>query len=332
MGGVFAELGARLEPRSVAAAEGILPPAPEQVVQRVPPPPPAPTPDEVAALGLPPAPRARTDAFGESMRDGMIIIGATPHRLIMFSFDDGPDHRYTPGLLDTLDALEMKAIFFLAARRLEDQTPRARQLADIARDIVRRGHFVGNHTMDHLQLPLLDAQGLADQVSAAEEIFERELGARTWLIRPPGGARSARVDAWLAARGYTEVMWNVGTGDFQVRETEDVVRTFSRVLDRRERDAGERGGIVLLHDIHAWSVEAFPRIVRMLEDRNCDLLEANEELYDFVDDPAIFFAARGEGGASEEAPPAMPERSWLAARQARARERAQSRCERLASR
>jgi peptidoglycan/xylan/chitin deacetylase (PgdA/CDA1 family) len=272
------------------------------------------------------------DSFGATMRDGLVITGGTPHRLLLFTFDDGPDHRYTPGLLDTLDSLGVKALFFLTSRRFEGNTPRERLLASIAQDIVRRGHMVGSHTMDHLQLPLLAPEQLDEQILGTERVFERVLGQRPWLIRPPGGARSSRVDRWLASRGYTQVLWNIGTGDTQVRTSDEVVGTFHRVLERRELDYGERGGVVLLHDIHAWSVDAFPRIVRDLEERNCTLLEQGEELYDIVSDPRIFFAARGVAGPSESAPPVMPDSAWVEARQARLREQAEVRCARLAMR
>ena len=317
-----------------AVVEGILPPA--VIDEPTHPQPPAP-PAIAAAEPGEPAELAGDedaqplDALGSDLREGMVITGGTPHRMILFSFDDGPDHRYTPGLLDTLDGLGVRALFFLTARRFEGNTPRERRLAEIAQEIVRRGHVVGSHTMDHVQLPLLSREELEAQVVGTEQVFERVLGARPWLIRPPGGSRSARIDAWLATRGYTQVMWNLGTGDFQVRTSDDVVRTFTRVLERRERENGERGGIVLLHDIHAWSVEALPRIVRHLEARNCELLAAGEELYDIVDDPRPFFVARGEANPSEEAPPAMPEREWIDARQARLRADAEARCAQLAS-
>src|SRR5690606_41552049 len=63
-------------------------------------------------------------------------------------------------------------------------------------------------------------------------IFERVLGERTWIMRPPGGARSARIDGLLAERGYTQMLWNLGTGDFQVRSADDVMRIWLRVLER----------------------------------------------------------------------------------------------------
>jgi peptidoglycan/xylan/chitin deacetylase (PgdA/CDA1 family) len=282
--------------------------------------------DATSVAPFPELPRS-ADALSSNLRDGRIITGATPHRLILFSFDDGPDLRYTRGLLDALDEADVRALFFLTARRFAGTTPYERELAAIAQDIVARGHRVGTHTMDHVQLPLVDNAGLLEQVDESADVIERVLGVRPALLRPPGGSRSPRIDGYLAQRGFTQVLWNLGSGDFQVRTADDVLATFRRVLETRERAHGERGGIVLLHDIHAWGVEAFPRMVAYLDRKNCDLLAQGEELYDFVDDPALFFEARAEADApAAQARPAVLPEAVLAERQIRARARADARC------
>ena len=273
--------------------------------------------------------------FAEPLRDGRVITGATPHRMILFTFDDGPDLRNTPELLDTLDDLGVRAVFFFTASRLQGQGEWGARNRALARRIVARGHMIGNHTVDHPQLPLLSDEEVLAQVGDAEAIFEEVFGERTWLVRPPGGARSPRVDALLASRGYTQVHWNLGTGDFQVRDAEEVFRIFRRVLGRRERENGERGGIVLLHDTHEWSVEAVPLIVDWLRRRNCRLLaQEGEELFDIVDDPSLFFEPRGDapGEESAVAGPATLAPEVLAERQRVVRARTRERCERVASR
>ena len=198
---------------------------------------------------------------------------------------------------------------------------------------MRRGHVIGSHGRDHVALTRVSGEALDLQVDDADDAFFAVLGLRPRLFRPPGGARSPRTDAYLAGRGYTTVLWNVGTGDPQVDTPEAVLDSFRRVLAWREREDGSRGGIVLLHDIHRWSLEAFPRIVALVDARNCDLLRRGEELYDFVDDPALFVVRRPEGAAaSDAAPPLELEPDVLAARQERARARAEARCVTLASR
>jgi peptidoglycan/xylan/chitin deacetylase (PgdA/CDA1 family) len=205
-------------------------------------------------------------------------------------------------------------------------TPLLRQQASIAREIVRRGHLVGNHTVDHVQMPLLDDEAALAELRAAEAVFEEVLGGRPWIFRPPFGAHSQRIDQHLASRGYTTVLWNLGAGDHQVRSAEDVYQTWLRVFERRERENGDRGGIILLHDTYSWSVDAFQRIVSHLLARNCELLEQGEELYDFVDDISFFYFPRGDAPAETEAPPVRLPGEVLEARQQRLRELTAQRC------
>lgn len=285
-----------------------------------------------AAEDPPPvAPSPADDALGARYRDGLIINGSTRHRLILFTFDDGPDPRTTPLLLDRLDEAGVKAVFFLVASRIAGTTPIERHQASIAQEIARRGHLIGGHTLDHVQLPLLSDEQVEQQLALPEQIFQRVLGGRPWLFRPPFGAHSQRVDQHLSAHRYTPVLWNLGAGDFQVRATNDVFDTWLKVFERRERENGDRGGIVLLHDTHEWSVDAFERIFAYLQAQNCTLLERGEELYDIVDDLSFFYVPRADAPAETEAEPAEPPADVLAARQAALRERTARRCKSLAS-
>jgi peptidoglycan-N-acetylglucosamine deacetylase len=301
-----------------AEPEPVTPPAPLPDADRTPTPEPAPVQE--------PEPRPH-DPMASALAQGRVISGATPHRLILFTFDDGPDLRHTPQLLRTLDTLGIKAVFFLTADRIAPDTPWGRRQGELAREVARRGHWIGNHTVDHVQLPLLDNASVLEQLRRSEQIFESVFGSRPWLFRPPGGARSERVDGLVEGKGYTQVMWNLGTGDFQVRTPEDVLATFEAVFERRRTEHGEQGGIVLMHDIHEWSVEAVPLMVNALRRRNCALLERGEELYDIVDDPRLFFQARQKGdGPGTQADAAQLPPSVLWARQARARAEAERYC------
>jgi peptidoglycan/xylan/chitin deacetylase (PgdA/CDA1 family) len=185
--------------------------------------------------------------------------------------------------------------------------------------------MIGGHTVDHVQLPLLDDDDVRAQFVGAETIFERVLGARPFIYRPPFGAHSQRIDQLSAARGYTTVLWNLGGDDFHARTAQEVFDQW-----RRDLAQGSNGGIVLLHDIHPWSVDAFQMIVSHLLARNCELLDRHEELFDFVDDLSAFYVPRGTAPADTEAPPAEPDPALLAQRQAKLRERTALRCKSMA--
>jgi peptidoglycan/xylan/chitin deacetylase (PgdA/CDA1 family) len=197
--------------------------------------------------------------------------------------------------------------------------PWEREHAAIVREIVRRGHLVGNHTETHRQLPLLSNAEIDAELAVSERKIEWTLGRTPRLIRPPGGALSQRVEQLLGERGYSSVMWALYAGDLEVDTAEDVVRTFFRVLDRRELDTGDRGGIVLMHDTKRHSVEALPRLVEALRKRNCKLLDKDEELYDIVDDLGYFVPGHEPDETLEE-------------RQAEIRDRARRACHTVALR
>ncbi len=285
----------------------------------------------VLARAVAPTP-APHSPVGRPFADGLVVTGGTSHRLILFTFDDGPERHLTPILLDELDRARVKAVFFLTGARIAERGGLERDQAAVAQEIARRGHIVANHTMDHIALPSLEDREVVRQMQDEELIFERLFGERPWLLRPPGAAHTQRIDRIIASRGYTTLLWNLGTGDVFVRTPEEVLETWKRVAERRERENGERGGIILLHDIHPWSVAAFPLIHAELMRRNCELYDRGEELYDIVDDPRFFFVPREDAEPGTLAPPALPDPVELAERQTRLREETRVRCRTLASR
>ncbi len=240
------------------------------------------------------APRidARRDITGNRFPSGLKILGAMRNRMILFTFDDGPSRETTPRVLDVLDRLGIKALFFVSTQSFGKGNPWEREHAEIVREIVRRGHLVGNHTETHRQLPLLRNTEIGAELDLSEHKISEAIGRRPHLFRPPGGALSARVEDILTTRGYTTVLWTLYGGDAEVESSQQVVDTFFRVLARRERETGDKGGILLLHDTKTHTLEALPQLVAGIQRKNCELLEAREELYDIVDDLSYFLPDR----------------------------------------
>jgi peptidoglycan/xylan/chitin deacetylase (PgdA/CDA1 family) len=264
------------------------------------------------------------NALARDMRRGLILRGRTEHRLVHFTFDDGPRLETSARLLDSLDRAGIKATFFLVARQMEGRGRYADQ-AELAREMVRRGHTIGLHGYDHTRLTELGEHEIRDQLTRSEAVFEDVLGERPWLFRPPYGHRDDKSDAIMAEAGYTQVLWMITAEGDGVRTSDQLLERFRRNLDARERSRYP-GGFVLLHDRHDWVVDSVPAMVAELAARNCELLARGEELWDVVDDPRIFFVRRGELPANEVAPPIDIDEVELAARQARLRERARRTC------
>lgn len=199
-------------------------------------------------------------------------------RCLAFTFDDGPECHYTPRLLDMLDQRGVKATFFVVGHRLAGSDGYHTANRAVLRDIVRRGHRVGNHTYHHVELDALRPERLAAEIDQTAALIESTLGRRPWLFRAPFGAlrRQRTVDA-VFARGYTPVFWELDTRDWETPSVPAVVDNFRRALLE-----SPRGGVVLLHDTHWWSVAAFPQIMGVIERRNAALVAAGEAPYQIV--------------------------------------------------
>lgn len=264
----------------------------------------------VAAVGA--SGQVPPSQFGAELQGGGVVSGATQRRILHFTFDDGPDARTTPHLLDLLDRAGVKATFFFSTSRFDDRAHRNARAPELAHEVARRGHQLGSHGYKHERMAHMKPPELQAQLGGSEAAFEKVFGTRTFLIRPPFGSRNEALDQMLAAGKFVTVMWNIGMADWNQRPPDEIEKTFWRVVARNEAERGERGGVILLHDTHLWSIEAFALITASIAKKNCELLAAGEELYDV------------EGSLAPWIKP--PSDAAFAARQAELREQAKARC------
>lgn len=247
-------------------------------------------------------------------RDGSTPRGFSPHRIIHFTFDDGPSEETTPRLLDALADEGVRATFFIVGRSLVG--PRSAERRALAQRIEAEGHTVALHTYAHRDLRTLSAEQIGADLDRAEAALEATVGFRPGLFRPPYGGRSATSNALLRDRGYGQVLWNVAPEAPSARSPEAILRSFRAALDRQDRHHLGPGAIVLLHDPNGASVDAFTLLIREVRARNCALLDRpGEELWDVTDDLAPFVLHDG----------ALPE-DVVARRQAEARRAALASC------
>ena len=237
--------------------------------------------------------------LGRAFAPGQILSGETAERILHFTFDDGPDPRTTPALLKTLDEAGIKGTFFFSASRFRGTGSAAQRARELAREVQRRGHGIGSHSVDHVRMRMMRAAEIDAQLAESDRLFTEIFGQRTYLFRPPWGSHSPLLDARMIERSDTLVMWNLGMADWVERPPQALADAFLRRLDRAEREHGQRGGIVLMHDTHAWSIASLPLIVRALRTRNCELEKRGEALYEFADDLSPWVPAGADARRSE---------------------------------
>lgn len=240
----------------------------------------------VCAAALPSATASVHDTAGS--RSGCGPEGN--RRCIAFTFDDGPDCHTTPRLLAMLAARHVRATFFVVGHRLDGDDPYHRANREVLRTLRAQGHAVGNHSYHHVVLDGLTPAHLAFEIDRTEALIEETLHERPTLLRAPFGALGTRrsVEA-IFSRGYTPVYWTLDTADWSVTSSEAVATNFRAALN-----ASPRGGVVLMHDTHAWSVNAFPAVFAEIERRNARARAAGEAPYEIVGVDAFY----GRGASS----------------------------------
>ena len=165
--------------------------------------------------------------------------GASAHRVAL-TFDDGPDGRWTPAILDTLKAKHVPATFFVIGNNAQRNLRLTKRIYD-------EGHEIGNHTFTHPNLSLTDPWVTKVELGATERLIEAVTDRRSVLFRPPyfGDAEPTTRDALgpiaiANSLGYLTSGIHVDAEDWRVSDPRQIVRN---VLDERAR-----GNVVLLHD------------------------------------------------------------------------------------
>jgi peptidoglycan/xylan/chitin deacetylase (PgdA/CDA1 family) len=206
---------------------------------------------------------------------------ATAPRELLLSFDDGPDLRGTPLILEELDRRGIKAIFFVTGWRLLGRRPEDIARRDLVRKIAAHGHLVANHTMNHHHLCHSD-EDQAAEIDGNAELIARTTGVRPILFRSPYGDFCPSLEAALAARELPDIGWNIDPQDWK-SENEDAV--YSYLTGKLSQLSGR--GIMLLHDTHEASVHALPRVLDWLARENARAVRAHREPVRLIDYRAV---------------------------------------------
>jgi peptidoglycan/xylan/chitin deacetylase (PgdA/CDA1 family) len=163
------------------------------------------------------------------------------------TFDDGPHPEHTPRLLDLLAKFGMQATFFVIGAA-------ARQHPEIVRRAAAEGHTIANHTFAHARPEVVTARGLIEDADRCSSILADILGKAPALFRPPFGHLNIGKLTGLLRNGYTIALWNRDPKDYA---TPDVYRLGNAFAALKIHP----GDVILMHDIHAHTIAALPRLV-----------------------------------------------------------------------
>lgn len=178
-----------------------------------------------------------------------ICSSKTDEKVIALTFDDGPDPRSTPALLDLLKEENVESAFFCIGRNVAASP-------DIAARITEDGHVIANHTFHHSNATNWFTEArLLDELTKTQDAIKKATGSAPTCFRPPMGLSNPRVFRAARKAGLKVIGWTVRSLDTRLTDPEVIVR---RIMKRIRP-----GGIVLMHDGNI-SADRLIQTVRLL--------------------------------------------------------------------
>jgi len=216
---------------------------------------------------------AATDLFTDESYDEIPLsynidqIGAAYKKLVI-SFDDGPDPRWTPKILDILKEKNATAAFFV----IGDE---ANKRPDILKREFAEGHEIGNHTFTHPKFDEISHTQIRWELNLTQRLIESTLGVKSILFRPPYGIDHQPEYAEEVAQlpypqelGYVIVGQRIDPNDWRQGEEKQVIA--DEIVSDVLRQAEKGGNIILLHDgggDRSQTIAALPKMIDALRDR-----------------------------------------------------------------
>lgn len=184
---------------------------------------------------------------------------------VVLTFDDGPISPYSNQVLDILGSQCVKALYFLVGEM-------AKAYPAVVRRIHDEGHTIGSHSEDHpLRFDRISDEKVRWEIDAGIDNVSAALGDGGGLapfFRIPGFGRTEVVEGELAARSLVVFSTDVVADDWHrhISPTQIIARAMSRLEAKGK-------GMLLLHDIHPWTVAALPGLLKALKDKGFRIVQ-----------------------------------------------------------
>ena len=161
---------------------------------------------------------------------------------IALTIDAAWDADKTPFILDTLDKFNVKATFFLCGVWVK-------QYPEYVKEISKRGHEIGNHSLTHPHMSRLDAIAIQKELSDLDDMLEELTGKRSTLFRAPYGEYNDTVIRAAHEAGYEVIQWSRDTVDWKKD------RSAQTILDGVLKKL-QSGDIILCHN-NGFKIETY---------------------------------------------------------------------------
>ena len=161
-----------------------------------------------------------------------------PKKFAYLTFDDGPDPKVTPEVLDVLKNYNVKATFFMLGTYVKNYPKLVIRAYD-------EGHYIGNHSYSHKKNIYKSLNTFKSEISKTSDLIYKYTGEYPKLFRSPYGYKmNASYKKYLADEGYKIYNWNVESGDSRGHgvSSEKITNNVASSL------GGKRDIVIIMHD------------------------------------------------------------------------------------
>ncbi|MDP4118015.1 MAG: delta-lactam-biosynthetic de-N-acetylase [Bacillota bacterium] len=177
-------------------------------------------------------------------------IGDTNSKKLYLTFDEGYENGYTPQILDILKENNVKAAFFVTGAYVDREEK-------LVKRMVREGHIVGNHSVNHPSLPSISDDEMEKELTQLDEKVKQITGQKMIYVRPPRGEYSERVLAHLSNMGYITVFWSFAYLDWDITMQRGGEYAYNQIMPYING-----GAILLLHAVSSDNAQALDRVIK----------------------------------------------------------------------
>ena len=219
---------------------------------------------------------------------GIIWEGTPDSGVCALTFDDGPDPIVTPAVLDVLGESGSRGTFFMLGENV-------RKYPDIALSVAKRGHIIGNHSMTHRTMFLMNSHEVEQEIDQAQLLIHEVTGITPQWFRPPYGMFGLSCVKVVKKRKMNLVLWTALSGDYANPAPLEMIERVKPFI--------RPGAILVFHDTSRDKSSDLPKVLRIIS----DIAEEKDIRLGGIDELSLSFEIGIEKSYDSETPRNYPE-------------------------
>ncbi len=191
--------------------------------------------------------------LAEKHPDDIILNGTSGKKRVALTFDDGPDAKITPKILDCLIKNNVKATFFFQGGNIKNNEA-------VVKKAYNNGMQIAGHSYSHPQFTKTDSSKIQEEMKKTNDLFKKTINKTPAYFRPPYGDIDENTLKLLS--DYKIIIWSVDPMDWAAKAKAADIANY--VINNVQPD-----DIVLMHSSSGRNetLKALPLIIQGLKDK-----------------------------------------------------------------